>query len=106
MRPVAPAQAREPAHPCIVVGPGETRGNPMIEGGVEPTHRSIASRMRLLSAIVALAALVSACAIRPAGEPAAGRLGGAAGASRFRLTLLPAPGARINARLKPVLELD
>ena len=78
----------------------------MIEGGVEPTHRSIASRMRLLSAIVALAALVSACAIRPAGEPAAVRLVATAIASGFRLTLLPAPGARINARLKPVLELD
>jgi hypothetical protein len=34
------------------------------------------------------------------------RLVATAIASGFRLTLLPAPGARINARLKPVLEMD
>lgn len=34
------------------------------------------------------------------------RLTATASSTGFRLTLVPAPGARINARLKPVLELE
>ena len=62
--------------------------------------------MRTLSPIIALAALANACASPPAAPPAAVRLVATAIAPGFRLTLLPAPGARINARLRPVLEVD
>ncbi len=55
---------------------------------------------------MALAALASGCAIRPADQPAAVRLVATAVASGFPLTVLPALGVRINARLKPVLEMD
>ena len=55
-----------------------------------------------------LMALSSAgCATRRALPPEAlVHLVGAPSVSGYRLTIVPAPGARINARLPPVLELE
>lgn len=59
----------------------------------------------LLAAMVAL--LGAGCAApRARPEEALVHLAGAPSVNGYRLTLIPATGARINARLRPVLELD
>lgn len=49
--------------------------------------------------------LLAACAVAAPPRPAPVQLEAAATRAGYRLSLIPAPGARINARLKPVLEL-
>jgi hypothetical protein len=57
--------------------------------------------------LLAASALCFGCAASPAeSEPALVHLEGTASGEGYRLTLVPAPGARINARLHPVLELE
>jgi hypothetical protein len=56
---------------------------------------------------IAASVLWLGCAARPTeSEPALVYLQGIPSAGGYRLTLVPAPGAKINARLPPVLELE
>lgn len=63
-------------------------------------------RLTRVSLVIALTGS-AACAGREAApaEPLV-HLAGAPSVEGYRLTLIPAPGARINARLHPVLELE
>ena len=56
--------------------------------------------------LVALAALGVGCADRPTPPPGLVRLAVEPAGEAFDLVLYPAAGARINARLKPTIELD
>ena len=61
-------------------------------------------RVILLGALVAVS--TAGCAVRRAQPPEAlVHLVGAPSVDGYQITLIPAPGARINARLGPVLEL-